>query len=183
MQLACLEFRIRMKTSRMFAGVKLVLPALLKGVEDKAWRTKQGSVQLLGAMAYCAPKQLSQALPTIVPRLSSVLTDPHPRVQSTARAALVEVGVAVSWCWYLVLTRTAIFSDYHGSETRGPAFNSLGRNPCMEVIPPLTVSYMLAGRIRHQEPRGVGVGAHAAGGHCGPWQAHPQHPGGTAGPS
>lgn len=26
-------------------GVKLVLPALLKGVEDKAWRTKQGSIQ------------------------------------------------------------------------------------------------------------------------------------------
>jgi len=27
-------------------GVKLVLPALLKGVEDKAWRTKQGSIQV-----------------------------------------------------------------------------------------------------------------------------------------
>lgn len=29
-------------------GVKLVLPALLKGVEDKAWRTKQGSIQVRG---------------------------------------------------------------------------------------------------------------------------------------
>lgn len=27
-------------------GVKLILPALLKGVEDKAWRTKQGSIQV-----------------------------------------------------------------------------------------------------------------------------------------
>ncbi len=26
--------------------MKLVLPALLKGVEDKAWRTKQGSIQV-----------------------------------------------------------------------------------------------------------------------------------------
>lgn len=78
------------------AGVKLVMPALLRGAEDKAWRTKQGSIQLLGAMAYCAPKQLSQALPTIVPRLSSVLTDPHPRVQTAARAALDEVKLLPS---------------------------------------------------------------------------------------
>lgn len=76
------------------SGVKLVLPALLKGLEDSAWRTKQGSIQLLGAMAHCAPKQLGSCLPTIVPRLGGVLGDPHPKVQAAAKEALQEVSRA-----------------------------------------------------------------------------------------
>ena len=76
-------------------GVKLVLPALLRGLEDTAWRTKQASVLLLGAMAHCAPRQLGTALPQVVPRLGEVLQATHPKVQDAARKALEGVGRTV----------------------------------------------------------------------------------------
>ncbi len=68
-----------------------MMPSLLEGVDSRAWRSKQGSVQMLGAMAHCAPRQLGTALPSVVPKLSEVLSDPHPKVQLAARQALKEV--------------------------------------------------------------------------------------------
>ena len=72
--------------------VKKILPSLLAGLEEPQWRSKKGSIEMLGAMAYLAPKQLSISLPTIVPKLTSVLTDSHTQVRAAANSSLLRFG-------------------------------------------------------------------------------------------
>ncbi len=77
-------------------GLKTVLPSLLSGLDEKQWRTKKGSIELLGMMAYCAPKQLSQSLPIVIPRLTGVLTDSHAQVRTAANKSLKQFGEVIS---------------------------------------------------------------------------------------
>ncbi|KAG8955662.1 translational activator of GCN4 [Tulasnella sp. 424] len=77
-------------------GVKLILPKLLEGLDDKQWRSKKGSIELLGTMAFCAPKQLAVSLPTVVPRLTDVLKDSHTQVRQAASKSLKQFSEVIS---------------------------------------------------------------------------------------
>ncbi|KAJ3828802.1 translational activator GCN1 [Lentinula raphanica] len=77
-------------------GVKLILPTLLSGLDEKQWRSKKGSIELLGMMAYCSPRQLSLSLPIVIPRLTEVLTDSHAQVRASANKSLKQFGEVIS---------------------------------------------------------------------------------------
>lgn len=77
-------------------GLKLILPTLLEGLDEKQWRTKKGSIELLGMMAYCTPRQLSVSLPIVIPRLTGVLTDSHAQVKMAANKSLKQFGEVIS---------------------------------------------------------------------------------------
>eukprot|EP00930_Biecheleria_cincta_P034269 TRINITY_DN23698_c0_g1_i1.p1 TRINITY_DN23698_c0_g1~~TRINITY_DN23698_c0_g1_i1.p1 ORF type:complete len:2738 (+),score=614.06 TRINITY_DN23698_c0_g1_i1:451-8214(+) len=77
-------------------GVKQVLKPLLAGIEDKQWRTKLGSIELLASMTSCLPKQLAACLPTVVPALCTVINDQHAKVKEAARTAINKIGSIIT---------------------------------------------------------------------------------------
>ncbi|KAH0826065.1 armadillo-type protein [Lanmaoa asiatica] len=77
-------------------GVKLILPSLLSGLDEKQWRSKKGSIELLGMMAYRSPRQLSLSLLIVILRLTSVLTDTHAQVETSANKSLKQFGEVIS---------------------------------------------------------------------------------------
>ena len=75
--------------------IKLILPSILSGLDDKNWRTKTGSIEIMKNMAFLAPKQLSFNLPNVIPRLCQVLSDTHQKVQDKAQEALFTFGKVI----------------------------------------------------------------------------------------
>lgn len=70
-------------------AIKQALPTFLKNLESQEnWRSKLSTVEALGSMAYCAPKQISSFLPQIVKALRDVMNDTHEKVHAAAIEAI-----------------------------------------------------------------------------------------------
>ena len=76
-------------------GVSMVLPKLLGGIQSDQWRTKHAAISMLGAVAFCAPKQLGSSLPQVVPRLIDAFSDTHLKVRQAAMAAMRDVSSVI----------------------------------------------------------------------------------------
>eukprot|EP01138_Halocafeteria_seosinensis_P013658 gb/GECG01013949.1/.p1 GENE.gb/GECG01013949.1/~~gb/GECG01013949.1/.p1 ORF type:complete len:2694 (+),score=312.58 gb/GECG01013949.1/:1-8082(+) len=124
-------------------GVKLVLPSLLKGTQDVEWRSKRASLTLLGNMAYCAPKQLSKALPQIVPRLIESFTDTHPKVQSACRRALSDIGEVIQNPEIAQLVPKLINALANPSEATNDCLSSLSESAFSHAIDPASLALVM----------------------------------------
>lgn len=76
-------------------GVKKMIPVAVSNLDEISWRTKRGSVELLGNMAYLDPAQLSASLSTIVPQIVAVLNDSHKEVRKAADQSLNRFGEVI----------------------------------------------------------------------------------------
>lgn len=76
-------------------GIKKLIPIAILNLDEIAWRTKRGSVELLGNMAYLDPTQLSASLSIIVPKIVSVLNDSHKEVRKAADQSLKRFGEVI----------------------------------------------------------------------------------------
>ena len=76
-------------------AIKQVVPMFLNGLLTDNWRGKYASVEAIGDMAFCAPKQILGFLPDIVKALREVLTDTHEKVHEASLSAIEKIGSVI----------------------------------------------------------------------------------------
>lgn len=70
-------------------AIKQAMPTFLKNLDSQDnWRSRLSTVEALGSMAYCAPKQISDFLPQIVKALREVMNDTNEKVHQAAIEAI-----------------------------------------------------------------------------------------------
>lgn len=144
-------------------GVKLVLPSVLGGLSESAWRTKQASIHLLGSMAFLAPKQLGQALPSIVPRLCDAFEDPHPKIQAATKEALTVIGQVIRNPEVAVLVPVLLAALTDPADKTAPALGDLASTSFVHAIDPASLALIVPILRRGLADRSTSVKAQAAG--------------------
>ncbi|KAI6215267.1 hypothetical protein M3Y94_00365800 [Aphelenchoides besseyi] len=77
-------------------GVKMFLPEILAGLNSESWRAKCASADFLANISNCAPSQLSESLPKVVPELATLMTDSHIKVRNAGIDALRQIATVIT---------------------------------------------------------------------------------------
>ncbi|KAJ5070418.1 eif-2-alpha kinase activator gcn1 [Anaeramoeba ignava] len=77
------------------AGVKSILPLVISGLDNESWKTKIASIEMLGTVAFCAPKQLSQTMPMVVPLLVNLIRSPRQELRKSATKSLKSISEVI----------------------------------------------------------------------------------------
>eukprot|EP00939_MAST-03C_sp_MAST-3C-sp1_P004375 g4375.t1 len=133
-QLAARDASKAMMTQLTTHGVKQVLPRLIPALKERQWRTKTASINMLGSMAYCAPKHLSAFLPQLVPLVVEAHGSTHSLVQAAAKEALQDIGKVIRNPEIQALVPTLIKALTDPVECTVPALEALSQTAFVHSI-------------------------------------------------
>lgn len=121
-----------------------LLPYLFEGMSTISWKTKVGTLKLLGTLAHTAPSQVGQLLPDIVPKVTENMWDTKPEVKTAAKAALSECCTVIHNPDVQPLVPTLISANANPKENTqaldalmGTTFVSQVDRPTLAIIVPV----------------------------------------------
>jgi DNA-binding protein YbaB len=143
-------------------GVSMILPKLLGGIASDQWRTKHAAISMLGAVAFCAPKQLSSSLPQVMPRLIEAFADTHPKIRQAGLAAIKEVTSVIRnpEIETLAPTLMAALTDPH--EMTRAAVDELFRTRFVNAVDAPSLALLVPILLRGLKERSTDTKKHAA---------------------
>lgn len=121
-----------------------LLPYLFEGMAKISWKTKVGTLKLLGTLAHTAPTQIGQLLPEIVPKVTENMWDTKPEVKAAAKASLAECCTVIHNPDVQPLVPTLISANANPKENvqaldalMGTTFVSQVDRPTLAIIVPV----------------------------------------------
>lgn len=139
------------------AGVKVFLPLILHGLDQDAWRTKSASADFLGNISNCAPKQLSQSLPKVVPRLANLMTDSHAKVRASGVSAIKQIATVITNPEILAISSHMIAAFVEPAKETTRALQTIVNTKFVHFIDPPALALMmpiLKRALLDREPEG-----------------------------
>jgi ATPase subunit of ABC transporter with duplicated ATPase domains len=136
-----------------------VMPALLKGMEDKKWKTKAGCIEVLlpclEQMQEETPAQLASSLPLIVPKLAEAALEVRAEIRNATSAVLRKIGSLVASPEIQKLSQdlvTALAEPTNQKHTQS-VLAKMGNQTFLSLIDPASLSLLMPVVVRGLKER------------------------------